>query len=65
MAALETFTARSSLLFAINPSAFISGRNTFIAMMKATEFYDCYDRSVFHNLTLYRALLAELGRDRW
>jgi hypothetical protein len=33
--------------------------NTFIAMMEAAEFCDCYDRAVSHNLTLNRALLFE------
>jgi hypothetical protein len=51
------------LSFAINPSAFISRRNTFIAMMKATEFCDCYDRSMFHDLALNRTLFAE--RQMW
>jgi hypothetical protein len=28
-------------------------------MMKATEFCDCYDRSILHDLTLNRALFVE------
>jgi hypothetical protein len=45
--------------FANNPSGFISCRNTFVAMMEAAEFRDCYDRAIFHNLTLDGALFAE------
>jgi len=46
-------------LFANNPSGFISHRNTFIAVMEAAEFCDCYDPAIVHNPTLNRALLFE------
>lgn len=44
--------------FAYNPSGF-SCRNAFITMMKSANFLDCYDRAIFHNLTLNGALFAE------
>jgi hypothetical protein len=36
-------------------------------MMEAAEFRDCYDRSIFHDLTLDGTLFAErqMWRDRW
>jgi len=47
------------LSFANNPSGFISCRHAFITMMKSANFFDCYDRAIFHNLTLDGALFAE------
>lgn len=38
---------------------FISCRNAFITMIKSANFLDCYDRAIFHNLTLDGALFAE------
>jgi hypothetical protein len=51
------------LSFAINPSGFTSRCNTFKAVMKATEFCNCYDRAIFHDVAFDRALFAE--RQMW
>jgi hypothetical protein len=42
-----------------------SGCDTFIAMMKATEFGNFNDRSTFHRLTLNRAMLFERRMRTW
>jgi hypothetical protein len=58
-ATLRKYRLLRDLSFANNPSGFISCRNTFIAMMEAVEFCDCYDRAILHDSTLNRALLFE------